>query len=283
MAQWNLKIAAQLLRVMKKKHPAEIKKVVAKIHIKYADFDTWRQVAANLYIPFSKKTKILEQFEGFLKRRKLPLTDLDQNSMPVYPESLRDIGSTQYVKQADVVMILFILSDLFSFTTKQKNYLFYEKRTLHKSSLSASIHALVGAEVGEEHKASHYFDVASHADLKNIYGNTDDGIHAASLGGVWQALINGFAGMRIRRGILSFSPRLPSAWKRVKFQFKFKGYVVSADVGQEKVTLSFSSKRKTDQLPVRIYRTLHTLKANKKLSVYKKRKKKVTYDTRGLY
>ncbi|MCK5426367.1 MAG: glycoside hydrolase family 65 protein, partial [Thermodesulfovibrionia bacterium] len=281
--QWHLRIAAQLLRVLKRKHPVAVKTLMAKIHIKPSALENFRQIASRLHIPFSKKTKIIEQFEGFLKRRKLSLPELDNHSLPVYPDNIRDIGSTQYVKQADVVMILFILSDLFSFTTKQKNYLFYEKRTLHKSSLSASIHALIGAEVGEEHKASHYFDVASHADLKNIYGNTDAGIHAASLGGVWQALINGFAGMRIRRGILSFSPRLPSTWKRVKFQFKFKGYVVSADVGQEKVTLSFSSKRKTDQLPVRIYRTLHTLKANKKLSVYKKRKKKVTYDTRGLY
>jgi trehalose/maltose hydrolase-like predicted phosphorylase len=180
-------------------------------------------------------------------------------------------------------MILYILSDFFSLETKQKNYRYYESRTLHKSSLSATIHALVGAEVGEEHKACYYFDIASHADLKNVYGNTGDGIHAASLGGVWQALIHGFAGMRIRRGILSFSPQLPSEWKKIKFSFKFKGYDISADIGQEKVSLYFSSKRKTDQLPVRVYRVLHTLQANKKVSFHKKRKKKIAYDTRGLY
>jgi kojibiose phosphorylase len=265
--QWLLRIAAQLLRVLKRRYPAEIKTLMAKIHIKPSDLENFRQITSRLYIPLSRKTKIIEQFEGFLKRRKLPLPELDNHSLPVYPDNIRDIGSTQYVKQADVVMILFILSDLFSLETKRKNYLYYESRTLHKSSLSASIHALLGAEVGE----------------KNVYGNTDAGIHAASLGGVWQALIHGFAGMRIRRGILSFSPQLPSKWKRIKFSFKFKGYDISVDIGQEKVSLYFNSKRKADQLPVRVYRTLHTLQANKKASFYKKSKKKVIYDTRGLY
>jgi kojibiose phosphorylase len=283
LAQWNLRMAAQLCRTLKKKYPAEIKALMERINLKVFDLESWRQIASKLYIPFSKKTKIIEQFEGFLKKRKLPLPELDHHSLPVYPNNIRDIKSTQYVKQADVVMILFILSDLFSLEAKRKNYLFYESRTLHKSSLSASIHALVSAELGLEHKAYHYFDIATHTDLKNVYGNTADGIHAASLGGVWQALIHGFAGMRIRRGILSFSPRLPFEWKRITFSFKFKGYDISADINQEKVSLYFSSKRKTDQLPVRVYRTLHTLQANKKASFYKKRKKRIAYDTRGLY
>lgn len=283
MAQWNLKIAAQLLRVMKKKHPAEIKALTGKIRLKSSELDAWRKTAANMHISFLKKTKIIEQFQGYLKRRKLPLPELDQHSMPGYPDNVKDINSTQYVKQADVVMLMFVLSDFFSLATKKKNYHFYEKRTLHKSSLSASVHALIGAEVGDENKALHYLDVAAHADLEDVYGNTQDGIHAASLGGVWQALINGFAGMRIRRGILSFSPRLPSGWKKIKFSFKFKGYDISAEVGHEKVSLTFSSKRKTDKLPVRVYRSLHMLQANKKSSFHKKLKKKAVYDTRGLY
>ncbi len=283
LVQWHLRTAVQLCMVLRRKYPAEIKALMAKINLKQYDLEDWRNIASKIYIPVSKKTGIIEQFEGFFKKKKLPLPKLDSHYLPLYPDNIRDIGSTQYVKQADVVMILYLLSDLFSLETKRKNYLFYEKRTLHKSSLSASIYALLGAEVGEVHRACHYFDIASHADLKNVYNNTDAGIHAASLGGVWQALIHGFAGMRIRRGILSFSPQLPPEWKVIKFSLKFKGYDILADIGQEKVSLYFSSKRKTDKLPVRVYRTLYTLQANKKTSFYKKRKKKVVYDTRGLY
>ncbi|MCL0033281.1 hypothetical protein M1M99_00520, partial [Thermodesulfovibrionales bacterium] len=122
-----------------------------------------------------------------------------------------------------------------------------------------------------------------YADLKNIYGNTAMGIHAASLGGTWQALIHGFAGVRIRKEILSFNPHLPSQWKRLRTSIKFKGSDISVDIDKEKVNLYFSSKSKTDQLPIRVYGTRYTLLANKKVTFYKKYKKKVTYDTKGLY
>ncbi len=283
LVQWNLRTAAKLCRVFQRRCPDKVKKLMTRINLKPSDLEDWKQIASKIYIPSSKRTGILEQFEEFFKKRKLPLPELNHHSLPLYPQGVRNIGKTQFVKQADVVMILFLLSDFFSFETKRKNYLFYEKRTLHKSSLSASIHAAVGAEVGEEHKACHYFEIATYADLKNIYGNTDTGIHAASLGGVWQALINGFAGMKIKKGILSFDPRLPSIWKNIKFSIKFRGYDILVDINEEKINLYFYSIRKTDQLPIRVYGIPRILPANKKVSFSKKYKKKITYDTKGLY
>ncbi len=283
LAQWNLRAAAKFFNVFQRRYPAEVKKLMARINLKVSDLRNWGQMASKIYIPFSKKTGILEQFEGFFKKRKSPLPELDHLSVPLYPKGIRDIGNTQYVKQADVVMILFLLSDIFSLETKRKNYLYYEERALHKSSLSAAIHAAVGAEVGEEHKACHYFEIATYADLKNIYGNTDAGIHAASLGGVWQALINGFAGVRIRKGVLSFNPQVPSEWKSIRFSIIFRGVDISVNIYGNKVVLYFSSKCKTDWLPVRVYGIAHTLPANKKVSFYKKYRKKITFDTKGIY
>ncbi|MCL0062415.1 hypothetical protein M1N62_05615 [Thermodesulfovibrionales bacterium] len=283
LAQWNLRMAAKLCKVCQRKYPTKVKKLTTRINLKPSDLENWRQVASKIYIPISKKTGLIEQFEGYFKKRKLPLPELDHHSLPLYPAKIRDLGDTQYVKQADVVMILFLLSDFFSLKTKKKNYIFYEKRTLHKSSLSAPVYAALGAEIGEEHKAYHYFEIATYADLKNIYGNTAMGIHAASLGGTWQALIHGFAGMKIRKEILSFNPHLPSQWKRLRTSIKFRGSDISVDIDKEKVNLYFSSKSKTDQLPIRVYGTRYTLLANKKVTFYKKYKKKVTYDTKGLY
>lgn len=283
LVQWNLRTAVKLCRVFQKKYPAKIKKLMAKINMKSPDIEDWRHIASKIYIPVSKKTKILEQFEGFFKKRKLPLPELNHHSLPLYPKDIRNIGNTQYIKQADVVMILFLLSDIFNLETKRKNYLFYEKRTLHESSLSASIYAALGAEVGEEHKACHYFEIATYADLKNIYGNTDTGIHAASLGGVWQALINGFAGVRIRDGILCFNPQLPSQWKAIKFSVKFRGFDISVDMNKEMINLYFRSKRKTDQLPVKVYGVSQRLPANKKVNFSIKYKKKVPYVVKEFY
>jgi kojibiose phosphorylase len=282
MAQWNLRMAAKLCRVFRRKYPVEIKRLMAKINLSSSEPEKWRQIASKIFIPISK-TGLIEQFQGYLKKRKVPPPELDHHSLPLYPAKIRNIGSTQYIKQADVVMILFLLSDIFSLKTKKKNYIFYEKRTLHKSSLSASIYAAVGAEIGEEHRACHYFNIATYADLKNIYENTDMGIHAASLGGVWIALINGFAGVRIRKGILSFNPHLPYQWKSIKFLIQFRGFDISVYIVEDKINLYFSSKCKKDQIPIRVYDRLHTLQANKKTIFYKKCKKKITYDTKGIY
>ncbi|MEE9614331.1 MAG: glycosyl hydrolase family 65 protein [Thermodesulfobacteriota bacterium] len=283
MAQWNLRVASKLYRTFHRRYPAEMKKLMGRIDLKASEFKVWREVASAIYVPTSKKTKIIEQFEGYLKKKKLPLPKPDHHSMPGYPENIHDIMATQYVKQADVVMLLFLLTDSFSMETRRKNYLFYEERTLHKSSLSASVHAAVGAEVREEDKACHYFDVAAYADLKDIYGNTDMGIHAASLGGVWQALVTGFAGIRIRKGVLSFDPRLPSHWKGFKISIRFRGFDISVDMDREKVSLYFRSRRKSEQLPVRVYGVSQRLPANKKVTFRKKRIKKVPYEIKDFY
>ncbi len=283
MAQWNLRMAAKLCRVFRRKYPGEVKRLVTRINLSQSEIEKWRHIASKIFIPISKKTGLIEQFQGYFKKRKISLPELDHHSLPLYPTKIRNIGSTQYIKQADVVMILFLLSDIFSLKTKKKNYIFYEKRTLHKSSLSTSIYAAVGAEIGDEHKAWHYFNISTYADLKNTYGNTNMGIHAASLGGVWMALINGFAGMRIRKGILSFNPHLPSQWKSIKFLIQFRGFDISVNIDEEKVKLYFSSKYKKDQIPIRVYGILHTLQANKKTSFYRKYKKKIIYDTKGIY
>jgi kojibiose phosphorylase len=283
LAQWNLKMSSKLCKVSKRRYPAKVKELMARINLKPSELENWQQIASKIYIPISKKTGILEQFDGFFKKRKLPLPELDRHSLPLYPKGIRNLGNTQYVKQADVVMILFLLSDVFSLKTKRNNYIFYEKRTLHKSSLSASIHAIISAEIGEENKACHYFEIATYADLKNTYNNTDMGIHAASLGGVWQALINGFAGVRIRKGILSFNPKLPSEWKRFRTSIIFRGIDISVDIDEKKVNLYFCSKRKTDQLSIKVYGVSQKLPANKKVSFYKKHIKKVPYDIKDFY
>jgi kojibiose phosphorylase len=283
LVQWNLKMSSKLCKVYKRRYPAKVKKLMARINLKQSELEKWQHIASRIYIPISKKTGILEQFDGYFKKRKLPPPELDRHSLPLYPKSIRDLKNTQYVKQADVIMILFLLSDLFSLKTKRNNYLFYEKRTLHKSSLSASIHAIVSAEIGEENNACHYLETATYADLKNIYGNTDMGIHAASLGGVWQALIKGFAGVRIKKGTLSFNPKLPSGWKRLRTSIIFRGIDISVDIDEKKINLSFRSKRKTDQLSIKVYGVSQILPANRKVSFCKKHIKKVPYDIKDFY
>ena len=268
--QWNLKMAVKLCKEFQRKYPAEVKKLKAGINLKSPELETWEEIASKIFIPAPTKTGIIEQFDGYFKKRKLRLPELDNRHLPSNPKNMENIGDTQYVKQADVVMILFLFPDIYSLKTKKKNYLFYEKRTLHKSSLSPSIYAAVGSEVGEEEKAYRYFEIAAYTDLKNVHGNTGMGIHAASLGGAWQALVHGYAGIRLKDGILTFNPRIPPKWKRLKLSINYRGFIISVDIYEKKLNLYFRSKRKTDYVPIRVYGSSHKLSANRKLSFPKK-------------
>jgi trehalose/maltose hydrolase-like predicted phosphorylase len=109
------------------------------------------------------------------------------------------------------------------------------------------------------------------------------GIHAASLGGTWQALIHGFAGARIKRGILSFNPVLPPHWKSIKFLISYRGFDISVSIYKERVELCLNSSSDSDQLPVRVYGRIQTLRANKKSTFYKRHRKETVYDTKDFY
>ncbi|MEE8401333.1 MAG: glycosyl hydrolase family 65 protein [Candidatus Hydrothermarchaeaceae archaeon] len=269
MAKHNLNEAASLHQEFLGKYPGEVKKLKKKIGLKSKDPEKWLNIASKIPVPRPNKTGIIEQFDGFFKRKKLPLPELNNWQIPGSPKNSEMIGDTQYVKQADVVMVLYLFPELYSAKIKRKNYQFYEKRTLHHSSLSPSVHSAVGAEVGEEEKAYRYFEISANIDLKNIYGNTDMGIHAASLGGTWQAMVHGFSGIRVREGHLTFNPRLPSKWKRIKLFINFKGFVIAVDIYKKKLSLYFHSRNKSDILNVRVYGKPYELLANRKSSFKK--------------
>jgi kojibiose phosphorylase len=269
LVQWNLNSAVNLYRELLKKYPKEVKGLKKKIDLRSSELEKWQNIASKIYIPRPNKEGIIEQFDGFLKREELPLPNLNKWGFPTSVKNIKNLGETQFVKQADAVMVLFLFPELYSPKIRRKNYQFYEKRTLHHSSLSASIHSAVGSDVGMLKKAYQYFKAAAFSDLKNIYGNVSLGVHAASLGGTWQALVHGFAGVRVQDGTLSVDPKLPQKWKRLKFSINYRGRPVSVEIFEKKLSLYFSSKDKSDILKVIVYGKPHELVANKKVSFQK--------------
>ena len=239
------------------------------------EIENFKKIAEKLYIPI--KREIFEEFQGYFRKRKLPLPALNDNLIPLFPKNVRNLGETQYIKQADVLMLLYLLSDVFSKEVRKKNFLFYERRTLHQSSLSFPIHAIVALDAGEKDKAYRYFLNSAYADLKNIYGNTASGIHIASAGGTWQVVVNGFAGVKIIKGILSFEPKLPTHWKKIKFYLNWKGFLLSVNLEKEKIGIIFKSKSKRNFLNVRIYGSLQKLYANKMYYFSRKKIKREIY------
>ena len=271
MACFNLMVASAMHQKMKGLYPKEYRHLSKKIGLKKGEVLEWKRISSGIVFNL-KRNGLIEQFSGYFRKRKIKLKDLKKHPIPPIPKSikLKDIDKTQLVKQADVVMLLYLLSDRFDTKTKKKNFYYYLKRTVHKSSLSAAVHAAIAAEIGNIRMAYRYFAVAANMDLTLLYGNTDDGIHAASLGVTWQAVVHGFAGIKISSDTLCINPRLPEDWKELSFCLKWRGYNLKIAINHTKVNVQFHSKRK-DILKVKVYNVVRKIEANKVYSFLKNR------------
>lgn len=235
MAQWHLVQASKVYAELAQSHPKALAKLAGKIGLHPDEVARWTEVADKIFIPFDESRSLIEQFEGYFSLKEVPVTEWDQNDMPCYPAGYDhfNAGETTLLKQPDVIMLIYVLPDEFGDAVKKANYDFYERRTVHKSSLSPAIHSIIGIEVGDPARALQYFCRSAFVDLDNNQGNTQDGMHAASAGGTWQSLVFGFGGFRVLHGRMTFKPWLPAHWQELRFRLKWHGHTVSVRIGHE--------------------------------------------------
>ncbi|MGK5684059.1 glycoside hydrolase family 65 protein [Actinoplanes sp. URMC 104] len=237
-AQWHLDQSVQLYEDLSAHHPQALRSIEAAIGLDGAEVRHWREVAERIILPIDPERELVEQFEGYFERKDVPITQWDANNMPRYPAGYHHFNceDTMLLKQPDVVMLMYLLPDDFTAEVKRANFEFYEARTLHKSSLSPAIHAIMGIEVGDHDRALEYFYRSALVDLADNQGNTAYGIHIASAGGTWQTLVNGFGGLRLRHGRLTFDPWLPEQWEEIRFRLRWRGNSLSAAIRQRDAT-----------------------------------------------
>ncbi len=275
MARWNLLMAKDLHKRFCKQRPRALRRVMRKISLKEEELKHWAYVAENMKFPFSQSKGIIEEFDGYFRKRDVIPKKFNHYFMPIVPHdiSLSDIAKTQLVKQADVVMLMYLLSENFRESQKAKNYLYYVKRTLHKSSLSPSIHSIIASEVKDRTRSYLYFLFSLYADLKNTHSNTGDGIHAASLGGTWQAAIMGFAGFRNIHNLPSFEPRLPAHWKNMKFCLKWRKCILKILVSNKRVKI-YAENQKKGAMLIKCFNSVYKIPFNKTHTFYDKKEKR---------
>jgi alpha,alpha-trehalose phosphorylase len=177
-----------------------------------------------MFIPYDEALGVHPQAEQFTEHA---VWDFARTGPDQYPLMLHfhyfDLYRKQVVKQADLVLALYLRGDAFSPEAKARNFEYYEPLTVRDSSLSAFAQAVVAAEVGHLELAYDYFGEAALLDLGNHHHNTRDGVHLASLAGAWIAVVAGFGGMRDHGGSLSFAPQLPQRLSRLTFRLCFRG------------------------------------------------------------
>jgi kojibiose phosphorylase len=238
LAQWHLTQAVTLYDELRDGHPEALAALESSIGVDPKERDRWQEVADGL-VAARYREGVIEQFTGYFERDDVPIAEWDGNNMPRYPTGYHhfNLENTQLLKQPDGVMLMYLLPDEFSADIKKASFEYYEARTLHKSSLSPSIHAIIGIEVGDTTRAAQYFERSAFVDLTDNQGNTAEGMHIASAGGTWQILVNGFGGLRILGGRVTLTPWLPDDWEGIRFRLRWRGRPIRVAVDHERIEL----------------------------------------------
>src|SRR5690606_1401889 len=147
----------------------------------------------------------------------------------------------QVLKQADVVLALFLQGSHFTAAEKKADFDYYDPLTTGDSTLSAVVQAILAAEVGYQRLARTYFEQSLFVDLGDLHHNASDGVHVASAGGVWSALVSGFGGMRDHGGELSFDPRLPADWPSLSFPMQWHGTSLQVKITRDELRVDVRS------------------------------------------
>ncbi|MBV8477892.1 MAG: glycoside hydrolase family 65 protein [Acidobacteria bacterium] len=223
MAAWNLVRGAEAAGWLRAKRPDRWRELEHRLQLSDQELRMWSHLAEVMYTIFDPKTLLYEQFAGYYQKEAIDLKKFEPRTaaMDVILGHER-INHTNVVKQADVVMALYLLWSQIPADVRRANFLYYEPRTGHGSSLSPSMHALVAARLGEAHLAGQYLKQAAQIDLGNNMGNAAGGVHAAAIGGLWQAVVFGLGGLEVDGSGLSFTPHLVESCRQLAFPFRWR-------------------------------------------------------------
>jgi alpha,alpha-trehalose phosphorylase len=237
MARENLLYAVKTVTEMRNQLPEYYATLVHRTGLKESEVDAWQKAADHMYVPFDEDVGIHPQDEDFLD---LEVWDIKNTPRDRFPLLLFHhplvIYRHQVIKQADIVLTMLLLGNMFTDEQKQRNFEYYDPLTTGDSSLSACIQSIVASEIGDGEKAMGYARYAVLMDLADIGGNMADGCHIASMGGTWMVAVYGFAGMRDYEGQITFNPSLPKYVDELRFPLTIRNQRLLVDITRKQVT-----------------------------------------------
>ena len=231
--QYALEVADKVKATDKTKYDALVSKINFDADKESARF---KDIIAKMYYPYDEKQQIFLQQDGYLDKEQILVKDLPATDRPINQKWSWDrILRSCYIKQADVLQGIYFFEDRYDIDTIRRNFDYYEPRTVHESSLSPCVHAILAAKLGDEKRAYEFYLRTSRLDLDDYNNDTEDGCHITSMAGTWMSVVEGFGGMRVRDGKLSFNPFLPEKWNSFSFNVGFRGTTIKVTVSKEEV------------------------------------------------
>ena len=255
LAYWTIETAINYYNKLKESDSEVIRKLESKLSLQNV-MENWTTKLPKIYLPEPRDLdNVIPQNDTFLSLEDIDLTKYknQEHIGSMFKDyNLDQVNKIQVVKQADVVMLLYLLEHKFSKEVKKANYDYYEKRTLHDSSLSLSTHSILASDIDEKDLAYKLFQEATKIDLGENMKTSDHGIHAASLGGLWQIVVNGFGGLRMVGGNLRINPKLPENWSRFTFSFMWRGNKLDIELTKEGIKIEVKDEM-LEEIEILVY------------------------------
>ena len=246
-AKWCLEYAVENINKLQKK----LSKSVERNNVKEDEINNWIFIAKNMYLPYDNDLGIIVQQDNFLDKDFIEVKDLPKENLPLNQNWSWDrILRSCFIKQADVLQGIYYFGDRFSIKEKIRNFEFYEKYTVHESSLSSCIYSIIASEIGNLEKSYELYSRTARLDLDNYNNDTEDGLHITSMSGAWLAIVQGFAGMRTWNETLSFNPKLPNNWNSYSFNINYREHTLKIIVEKENI---FIENMRKGQLELVVY------------------------------
>ncbi len=242
-ATWCMQYTTDVIEKVKAADPEKYAALISKINFNEAEETAkFKDIVEKMYFPYNRELQVFLQQDGYMDKEQILVKDLPASDRPINQKWSWDrILRSCYIKQADVLQGLYFFEDQYDIETIRRNFNFYEPRTVHESSLSPCVHAILAAKLGDEARAYEFYLRTSRLDLDDYNNDTEDGCHITSMAGTWMSVVEGFGGMRVRDGKLSFDPFLPEKWQSFSFNIGFRGTLMKVKVTQDAVRVKHLS------------------------------------------
>ncbi len=251
LTNWNIGKAIEYTDLLRNEKPELYQKLDEKLDLEKC-YSEWVEKKPRIFLTQPNEQGVLPQDSTYLTLKEIDLSKYKKQEFVggIYKDyNMEEIRQIQVSKQADVMVLFYILEDQFSYDVKVASYNYYEPRCLHDSSLSFSTHSLLASDIGNKKLGYEMFQKACLIDLDNNKPHSsDEGIHAAAMGGLWECVVYGFGGVRMIGGKLRISPALPDAWNKLTYTILWHGQELAVTVNPDSMTIV----NKTGKEPVSV-------------------------------
>ncbi len=244
-ARWTMQYTLEVIDFVKSKSPEKYMAIVDKWNFKeHQEIADWREKIVKMYLPEDKQLGVFLQQDGYLDKEQVLVADLKPEDRPLNQNWSWDrILRSPYIKQADVLQGIYFFENDFDKDVVQRNFDFYEERTVHESSLSACIHSIIASKLEKRDKAYQFYLQTARLDLDDYNHEADEGLHITSMAGTWMAVVQGFGGMRVYDNKLVFNPYIPEKWTSFSFKIRFRRHLLAITVNKKSIEISNNHDR----------------------------------------